>query len=167
MQEFAKNGYQAASTAAIARRAGISQPYIYALFPSKLDLFLGVHDRVIDGIRAAFVEAARAGNTPQEKLDAMGAVYPMLIADRYVLLAQLQGYSTGDSVIQAHASRRYRELFEDVVRLTGAARPVVALFFACGMLANITTALGLEDIFASVTELDTLFALEPSGSTAG
>jgi AcrR family transcriptional regulator len=29
--EFAAQGYHAASTTAIARRAGISQPYVYAL----------------------------------------------------------------------------------------------------------------------------------------
>ncbi|PZS08601.1 MAG: hypothetical protein DLM64_12245, partial [Solirubrobacterales bacterium] len=39
ISEFAQHGYHAASTAAIAKRAGISQPYIYALFASKLELF--------------------------------------------------------------------------------------------------------------------------------
>jgi AcrR family transcriptional regulator len=146
--EFAQQGYQAASTAAIARRAGISQPYIYALFPSKQDLFIAVHDEVIGRIRRAFAEAAGRGSTPAEKLDRMGEVYAELIADRDALRAQLHTYATGDPIIQAHAARCYRDLYNEVIRLSGAEPVEVSMFFACGMLANVTIALGLDDICA-------------------
>jgi AcrR family transcriptional regulator len=146
VHEFADQGYQAASTAAIARRAGISQPYIYALFPSKQELFIAVHDHVMGRVVRAFTEAAALGTTVDEKLDRMGEVYPTLIADRYALLVQLQTYATGDPVIQAHASRGFRQLYDDVIRLSGAPAARVSLFFACGMLANVTTALGLQEI---------------------
>jgi AcrR family transcriptional regulator len=146
--EFAQQGYQAASTAAIAHRAGISQPYIYALFPSKQDLFIAVHDEVIGRIRRAFTEAAGRGTSPAEKLDRMGEVYAELIADRDALRAQLQTYATGDPIIQAHAARCYRDLYNKVIRLSGAAPVEVSMFFACGMLANVTIALGLDDICA-------------------
>lgn len=148
VHEFAEQGYQAASTAAIARRAGISQPYIYALFPSKQDLFIAVHDHVIDRIHAAFEEAARHGSTADEKLSRMGELYPTLIADRYALLVQLQTYATGDPVIQAHAAAAFRRLYDEVMRLSGAAPLAVSTFFACGMLANVTTSLGLPEICA-------------------
>jgi AcrR family transcriptional regulator len=156
VHEFAEQGYQAASTAAIARRAGISQPYIYALFGSKQDLFLAVHDHVIGRISRAFAEAAALGDTADEKLDRMGEVYPTLIADRFALLVQLQTYATGDPVIQAHASRGYRRLYDEVTRLSGAPALRVSLFFACGMLANVTTALGLQEICAPLFEASTL-----------
>jgi AcrR family transcriptional regulator len=146
--EFAEQGYQAASTAAIARRAGISQPYIYALFPSKQDLFIAVHDEVVGRIRRAFSEAASQGATVDERLSLMGAVYTELIADRDALRAQLQAYATGDPVIQAHVARCYRELYDAVIQLSGATPAQVSLFFACGMLANVTVALGLDDICA-------------------
>jgi AcrR family transcriptional regulator len=152
ISEFAAQGYQAASTAAIARRAGISQPYIYALFPSKQDLFIAVHDEVIGRIRRAFTEAASQGTTAAEKLEHMGAVYKELIADRDALRAQLQTYVTGDPVIQAHAARCYRALYDEVIRLSGASAAEVSLFFACGMLANVTIALGLDDICAPLFE---------------
>ena len=148
VREFGEQGYQAASTAAIARRAGISQPYIYALFPSKQDLFIAVHDHVIDGILRAFTDAAALGSSVDEKLDRMGEVYPTLIADRFGLLFQLQTYATGDPVIQAHTARAYRHLYDAVIRLSGAPAERVSLFFACGMLANVTTALGLQEICA-------------------
>ncbi len=146
--EFAEQGYQAASTAAIARRAGISQPYIYALFPSKQDLFIAVHDEVVGRIRRAFGAAAARGTTPDEKLALMGDEYGALIADRDALRAQLQSYVTGDPVIQAHAARCYRDLYNDVIRLSGAPAAKVSLFFACGMLTNVTLALGVDDICA-------------------
>ncbi len=59
VKEFAASGYHAASTSAIAKRAGISQPYIYALFPNKRELFLATHRRVTLRILEAFAEAAR------------------------------------------------------------------------------------------------------------
>jgi AcrR family transcriptional regulator len=49
--EFAEHGYQGTRTADIAARAGVSQPYVYALFPDKRSLFLACHDATIDRIR--------------------------------------------------------------------------------------------------------------------
>jgi len=146
LREFAEQGYQAASTAAIARRAGISQPYIYALFPNKQELFLAVHDHVVDRIRLAFGEAAKGATSPEDALHRMGATYPGLIADRFALLLQLQSYATAEPDIRAHVAREFRALFDEVQRLSGAAPVEVALFFAGGMLANITTALDLTDL---------------------
>ena len=37
---FADHGYHGASTDAIARDAGISQPYLFRLFKTKKDLFI-------------------------------------------------------------------------------------------------------------------------------
>src|SRR5437660_1116738 len=58
--EFAISGYHGATTARIATRAGISQSYVYALFPSKKDLFLACQRRnyqrilrILDGASAA------------------------------------------------------------------------------------------------------------------
>jgi AcrR family transcriptional regulator len=161
--EFAQQGYQAASTAAIARRAGISQPYIYALFPSKQDVFIAVHDEVTGRIRRAFTEAASRGSSPAERLDRMGEVYPELIADRDALRAQLHTYATGDPIIQAHAARAYRDLYNEVIRLSGATPAEVSLFFACGMLANVTIALGLDDICAPLFEAPRTLASPPPG----
>src|SRR5438309_10477655 len=81
--EFAAHGYHAASTAAIAKLAGISQPYIYALFPNKQELFLAAHGRQIDKLRRTFIEAARGGRSAEERLELMGKAYhPLLEADR-------------------------------------------------------------------------------------
>src|SRR3954449_899201 len=75
VSEFARHGYHGASTGAIAKRAGISQPYIYALFPNKRDLFLAANKQVTDNIRRRFVEAACGAPDPAERLRRMGESY--------------------------------------------------------------------------------------------
>src|SRR5258705_11350087 len=46
-EEFATGGLVGASTEAIARRVGVSQPYVFQLFGTKKDLFLA-------GVRSCF-----------------------------------------------------------------------------------------------------------------
>ena len=87
--EFAEHGFHGASTPAIARRAGISQPYIYALFPSKKALFLAPHTRVVDRIRDGFATAVADADGPDEALSRAGRSFAD--PDREALLCQLQG----------------------------------------------------------------------------
>jgi AcrR family transcriptional regulator len=151
VQEFAELGYQAASTAAIARRAGISQPYIYALFPNKQALFLAVHDRVIGRIRSTFRAAARGAASPRDALHRMGATYPELIGDRFSLLCQLQSFAAaGDPEIRSHVAREFKALADEIRHLSGASEHQVAEFLAKGMLANVTTILGLPEVCESL-----------------
>src|SRR5918995_6970571 len=82
VHEFAEHGFRATSTSAIAKRAGISQPYIYALFPNKHELFLATHAYVVGHIRDAFTEAARGLVDPEERLHAMGKAYMTLLQER-------------------------------------------------------------------------------------
>src|SRR2546428_9919981 len=57
--EFALHGLHGTSTEMIARRIGISQPYIFRLFPSKKELFLAAIDQCFDRVEAAFRNPAR------------------------------------------------------------------------------------------------------------
>jgi AcrR family transcriptional regulator len=153
IREFAESGYAAASTAAIAKRAGISQPYIYALFPSKQELFLAAHDRVLSRIRFTFREAARGATSPLDALHRMGMRYPELIANRYELLSQLQAYAAaGDPVVRAHVAQGFKTLVDEVTELSSASPADVAQFFAAGMLANVTTILELPEVCAPLWE---------------
>jgi AcrR family transcriptional regulator len=146
--EFAKRGYHAASTAAIANRAGISQPYIYALFANKRELFLGAHARMIGRLRSVFIEAARGLDTPEERLHAMALAYhPLIEAHRDELLLQMQGHAAGgDPEVGPEIAASFKALYEDVLRVSGASPEEVSDFFACGMLINVTTALNLPEL---------------------
>src|SRR3954462_14181154 len=72
---FAVEGYRGASTTDIARRAGISQPYIYALFRNKQELFLAAYHTVAERIRARLVAAAEAHEDPEARMGAMGEAH--------------------------------------------------------------------------------------------
>ena len=144
--EFAQRGLHAASTDVIARRAGISQPYLFRLFGSKKDLFLAVNDmcfqRTLDMFRAA-----AAGKSGTEALDAIGAAYVELIeGDPTMLQGQLQAY-VADEDIRASTARGYGRLVDYVETVSGADRATVARFFAKGMLINVLAAMdySLED----------------------
>jgi AcrR family transcriptional regulator len=148
VEEFGERGYHAASTASIAKRAGISQPYIYALFADKRELFVAVHDRVTEEIRRTFIEAARGASGPEEALEAMGKAYRPLMENPRHLSAQLQCYAAaaGDPELRAHVGARFRSLVEDVARVSGADPAAVAGFFACGMYINVALAIGEPDL---------------------
>ena len=47
---FAHGGYHGTSTDAVAKEAGVSQPYVVRMFGTKLDLFLEVFHRVMERI---------------------------------------------------------------------------------------------------------------------
>ena len=148
IEQFALSGYKGTSTEAIAREAGISQPYLFRLFKTKRELFLACCDvsdgRIFDTFRAA------AASVPQEEaLSAMGRSYIELLADRTALLFQMQSYAAcSDPVIRAHVRERYAALVEEVTRLSGAPPAEVWQFFSHGMLLNVIASLDLEAIAA-------------------
>src|SRR5438552_15018797 len=57
-EEFATGGLVGASTEAIARRVGVSQPYVFQLFGTKKELFLAVVGSCFSRIILAFEDAA-------------------------------------------------------------------------------------------------------------
>src|SRR3954449_5256663 len=94
--EFAEQGYHGASTEEIARRAGISQPYVFRLFGTKKDLFIAVETRCFRQTLEIFQRAAE-GKRGEEALQAMGAAYRELLAsDRTFLRGQMQSYAACD-----------------------------------------------------------------------
>jgi AcrR family transcriptional regulator len=148
IEQFAVGGFHGTSTEAIARAAGISQPYLFRLFRTKRELFLACHDRTHDQLRAVFERAAGGGATPEERLHLMGRAYvEELLPDRHSILMQMQAYvASSDPDIQAHVRRCYGDMVAHVTRLSGAPPEDVWTFFSHGMLLNVTAALDLAAI---------------------
>jgi len=146
MKQFALSGYRGTSTEAIARQAGISQPYLFRLFKTKRELFLACSDLCDQRILATFREAA-AGVPRPEALPAMGKAYVELLQDRTMLLFQMQSYAAcSDPVIQDHVRAGYGLIVSEVTRLSGGEPEQVWQFFAHGMLLNVIASLDLEAI---------------------
>jgi AcrR family transcriptional regulator len=146
MKEFAYGGLHGTSTETIARRAGISQPYLFRLFGTKKDLFMASSRRTFDRILAAFQEAAE-GKTGLEAKKAMGQAYDQLLADREMLLGQMQMYAAcSDPDIRDATRRGFAELFRFVEQTTGLTTAEIRDFFALGMLMNVAAAMDLPQI---------------------
>jgi AcrR family transcriptional regulator len=141
--EFAQHSLHGASTDAIARRAGISQPYLFRLFGSKKELFLAVNEACFAETLETF-RAAASGKSGEEALRAIGDAYRGILAeDRTMLQGQLQAYaaSVDDEVVREATARGYGRLVDYVETVSGADRQTIAMFFATGMLLNILAAM--------------------------
>ena len=146
--EFALRGLHGASTDAIARRAGISQPYLFRLFGSKKELFLAVNDMCFAQTLDVF-RAAASGKSGAEALHAISEAYGRLITEnRAMLQGQLQAYalSVEDDDIRTSSSRGYGRLVDYVETVSGADKQTISRFFAAGMLMNTLMALGVSDV---------------------
>lgn len=146
MAAFAAHGYAGTSTEEVARRAGISQPYLFRLFPTKKALFLALVERCFRRVRDEF--AAAAGElTGEEALTAMADAYEVLLDDRILLLLQMQAYAACEDPEIRDATRTgFRKLWEQVERITGLPYQTVVDFFAVGMLMNVAAAMNLPEV---------------------
>ena len=147
---FAARGLHGTPTTEVAKAAGISQAYLFRLFPTKAELFAALTERVNDRVHETMARAAAgakaAGDDP---LMAMGKAYVGLLADRNLLLVQLHSHAAGDDpVIRAQSRRCFERLVALVERETDAGPDEVRAFFAQGMLLNVLAAMGAQDVDA-------------------
>jgi AcrR family transcriptional regulator len=143
LPEFAAGGLTGTSTESIARRAGVSQPYLFRLYPSKKALFIASLERTFERVETTFRTAAR-GLSGDEALAAMGRSYGDLLADRNLLLHQLQAYAACDDPQVRDATRAgFGHLWAMVSDTSGAAPEQIREFFAMGMLMNVAAAMDL------------------------
>jgi AcrR family transcriptional regulator len=157
MIEFAKGGPDGTSTDAIARRAGISQPYLFRLYPTKRALFLAAIERTFGEVTAVF-RAAAEGRTGIEAKHAMGEAYNTLLqSNRTFLGMQMQAYAAccGDDEVRAVTRRAFGRLWQEIVTFSGMSEELAQAFVAHGMLCNLTAAFGIGDT-DSASDTDSL-----------
>jgi len=141
--EFAEGGFRGTSTEEIARRAGISQPYLFRLFGTKKELFKAVTARCFRETLEMFQRAAE-GKRGEEALRAMAAAYvdELVVGDRVRLKGQMQAYAAcDDDDICKVARDGYGDLVAYAERVSGLPAEAVSRFFATGMLLNVLAAM--------------------------
>jgi AcrR family transcriptional regulator len=143
---FAEHGLSGASTDEIARKAGISQPYLFRLFGTKKELFIAAAERCLRETKEAFEQAAE-GKSGQEALEAMGKAYGDLIrSNPNRLRGQLQSYAAcDDPEICAVVRNGYGAIVDAVERASGVDADTLSMFFARGMLITVVAAMDLLD----------------------
>ena len=145
MSEFAQRGFAGGSTERIAVAAGISQPYVFRLFGSKLQLFLAVIERCMGDTLLMFEEAV-GELRGEDALTAIADAYANAISSSPTKLqCQLVGYAACDDPSVRDAMRAgFGRLVQFVERVSGADTERISTFFAKGMLLNVITAMQLQ-----------------------
>src|ERR1700722_19739097 len=141
-------GLYGTPTLEIAHAAGISQAYLFRLFPTKLSLFLAVVERSFEQIQDSLERAGRAARAADEPaIPAMAAAYTALLADPGILLVQLQAQAAAsEPEVRAALRRGFAGLLDMTERASGASPREVQRFFARGMLCNVNAAMQIYDL---------------------
>lgn len=148
---FGELGYHGASTHAIARAAGVSQPYVVRMFGGKEALFLAVLERSVERMIDAFAEA-RAAHLANPEGDTLtrivGERYVDLLSDRGLLRSMMHAFMLGSDPVIGPAARA------GILRVHAYLREELGIdaadahhFLATGMLMNTVVALRLADDF--------------------
>ncbi|MFB4305652.1 TetR/AcrR family transcriptional regulator [Actinomadura sp. GTD37] len=144
MAEFAHGGYDGTSTWMIARRVGVSQPYMFRLFPSKRALFLAAADRCFDDVEDV-LRAAAGGRRGGDALAAMAEAWARLPRERPVLpRLQLKIYAIAirDEDVRGLGRARWARLWRVIGDLSGEPAEEVARFLSDALLANVQAVFG-------------------------
>jgi AcrR family transcriptional regulator len=137
---FSRGGYAGTSTDAVAKEAGVSQPYVVRIFGTKLELFLEVFDRACGRIREAFEAVLAEGPFDPDSDDdwaRLGLAYTELLRDRDLLMVMMHGFAaSSDDQIARHSRDSMARIFA-TVRSTGCTDEHAQEFIAQGMLLNV------------------------------
>ncbi|MFC5147286.1 TetR/AcrR family transcriptional regulator [Streptomyces aureoversilis] len=147
--EFARAGYKGTSTEAIARRVGVSQPYLFRLFPTKEAIFLAAAQRCLEETGEVFRKAVE-GAPPRGALQAMAAAYDHLIADdpeklqmqMQIYVAVASAEAAGDHAFGRTIRAAWLELWDGANLALGGDPKETTGFLAKGMLINTLVSLG-------------------------
>ena len=151
-REFAVGGLHGTPVGAIAKRVGVSQPYLFQLFGTKKELFLAAvrrsFERTVATFRTAAAEAGEDAGTEAVLME-MGFAYRRLLDDRRLLLMQMQAYAAcEDEEIRDVVREEMLRLVSFVQSASGAPNAAVREWLAQGMLMNVVAAMDLTDVDA-------------------
>ena len=141
--EFAIGGLHGTSTEDIARRAGVSQPYVFRLFGTKKELFLETVRRGFRHVLEVF-QGAAAANREDDVFLSMGHAYGDVRRDRASLMFQMQAYAAcKDPDVRTVVREEFAQIYKFVESVSGGDDEKVQEFFKTGMLINVAAAMDL------------------------
>ncbi|MNW41310.1 HTH-type transcriptional repressor KstR2 [compost metagenome] len=151
IEVFAEIGYFKATTAQVAERAAISQPYVFKFFATKEALLLAALEvswtRIIDAFRQVIASAA------SDRLEAelIEAYDQLLLEHKNETLLQMQAQTISDDTIREAMRNGFREVQGMVLEAFQKAgfpnaEDRTTIFLAKGMLCNISMALAMPEL---------------------
>jgi AcrR family transcriptional regulator len=151
IETFAEIGYYRATTAQVAARAQISQPYIFRFFSTKEALLLAALEVSWERILHAFRRVTEIASAERLEPELIRAYEEILTSHRNETLLQMQAQTIQEeSIREAMRSgfRQVRLLVLESFEQAGIANAEerTFMFLARGMLCNISLALDLPEL---------------------
>jgi AcrR family transcriptional regulator len=118
---FARNGYEATTTAAIALAAGVTEPILYRHFKSKQELFVAIVKVVSDRTMKHWEDLIRGVDDPSEQFRRIAADLPQhmeKLADAYHVLHGALATSR-DKKVLAVMKEHYLQIEKFFVKVIG------------------------------------------------
>lgn len=149
IEVFAKQGYYTTTTAHIAEKAGISQPYVFRFFKTKEELFLAALERAYERILQAFknVETGseQLGMQMVQTYEALSRSHPNEVS------LQMIGIAITEEAVRKCTREwltRIRNYVLERFKSAGIenAEREVTMFIAMGILCNITYFIDLPEL---------------------
>ncbi|MBB6733867.1 TetR/AcrR family transcriptional regulator [Cohnella zeiphila] len=151
IEVFAETGYFRATTAQVAQRANISQPYVFRFFSTKEELLLAALEASWTRVADAFRKVAESA-APERLETALTKAYEdILQSHRNEVFLQMQAQTIGEDVIREAMRNGFGEVRRIVLdsfcraELPNAEERTM-LFLARGMLCNVSAALGMPEL---------------------
>ncbi len=149
LEVFAKRGYYNTTTAHIAEKAGISQPYVFRFFKTKEELFITALERAFERILHTFKNVDAA---PEQLVEEMIAAYEEL-SELYPneIALQVIGISVTENAVRNAAQKGLSSIQSytiDRFKAAGIknAESEVTTFLARGILCNISYFIDLPEL---------------------
>lgn len=146
---FADRGYYKATTAMVAKAAGVTQPYVFHFFENKEELFKAVMDRAFGRIYDTFAQV----DAPADQLiETMGHEFEQIIqTHRDEVLMVMQAHAISDPGIREHVSSMFLKIFESLtLKFDKAgipnAKETAAHFIGTGLLITLAEVLNLPQL---------------------
>ncbi|MFD0697303.1 TetR/AcrR family transcriptional regulator [Paenibacillus sp. GCM10027628] len=146
---FAELGYYKATTALVAKAAGVTQPYVFHFFKNKEELFNAVIDRSVSRLYETFSQV----EAPADQLmDTMGhAFMEIMHVHRDEIMMVMQSYTISEPVIRDHVREKFRIIHKTIVaKFEKAGIPdaeaAASQFFSMGFLITVSEVLNLPDL---------------------
>ena len=153
---FSRASYHGATTAEIAREAGVTEPVLYRHFDSKRDLYLACLAETWSELRTRWEEAIAAEQDPAEWVGAMARAYFSMSESRQIgnLWVQTLAEASEDATLRRQMSKHIRQVHayvRDVIQRSQEAGGVLRdrdptaeawLFISMGLLKTFDQRLG-------------------------
>ncbi|MDQ0899080.1 MULTISPECIES: TetR/AcrR family transcriptional regulator [unclassified Paenibacillus] len=146
---FAELGYYKATTALVAKAAGVTQPYVFHFFKNKEELFNAVIDRAVSRIYETFSQV----EAPADQLmHTIGhAFMQIMYAHRDEIIMVMQSHAISEPVIREHVREKFKIILTSIVaKFENAGIPnaeaAASQFFGMGFLITVSEVLDLPEM---------------------